>query len=136
MKLLSIGILLLGLVDLCAFGYVNTTGRARNIEGDGFDPQQSMTATILGYDRDIVCTWGDDGVRSEADRRLGQDDGQVHDHWMCDAGNVVLRPRAGQEPSGKYEGLARMIGPGTEILSVLALWLIGGVGLFVTRERY
>lgn len=108
----------------------------RDIPADGLKAAQSITASVIGFERDVRCVWGDDGERSEADRALGEDDGREHDHWMCDDDDVVLRSPHGCRLGTTGRTLSTVIGPGTEILVILGLLVAGGIGIFRTRERY
>ncbi len=107
----------------------------RDVPEDGLQAAQSITATALGFERDVACVWGDDFERSEADFRRGQDDGNVHDHWMCDDDNVVLRRVDSNVSTASEEFVARAIGPGTELFVVLVLWVVGAHGLFFGSVR-
>ena len=136
MRLIPWFSLISGLLLFVALTAVSMHASKRDVPEDGFKAAQSITAAALGIERDVACVWGDDGVRSEADLKLGQDDGRVHDHWMCDNENVVLRSPHGSSFGTKGRALAHAIGPGSEFLAAFVLFMAGGLGLFLTRDRY
>ena len=136
LKLLSSISLFLGALLLVAAIATSMHAHERDIPEDGFKAAQSMTASILGFERDVECVYGDDGVRSEADRSLGQDDGAMHLHWMCDDDKVALRSASGGYEAGSNAAiLAEKIGPGMEFIVILIAWALGISGLYIVWER-
>ena len=134
MKLIARLSLALGVVLFLALTLTSMLASKRDVPGDGLEAAQTLSASFLGFERSIICTWGDDGEHSEADRRAGQDNGAVHPHWMCDSDRVSLRRTVDFSPTSSEERLATVVGTGTELLVALALCAAGGLGIFLTRD--
>lgn len=120
MKLLRIlSIVSLSLAVILCSGITVTgpnAGQGRDIPEDGFLPDQTLLASVLGYERDLSCRKGPNSVGGE--------------HWVCPEDAVVLRPIPGRTQRKGYEDYLLKYGSGDDNGAVLALCVFGVVGLF------